>query len=110
MTENVVPAYILIDRLSITDPAAFEPYPLLASAAVERYRGRYVLPHDMPIEALEGNWKPNRVVVIEFGDIQDARAWWESREYAQARTLHRQTTIANIILVADEGDGRRDGR
>jgi uncharacterized protein (DUF1330 family) len=95
----MMPAYILIDLLSVTDPAEFGAYQPLASAAVESFRGRYVLPHDTLIEALEGNWTPSRVVVLEFDDAEAARAWWESVEYAEARALHRRATIANVILV-----------
>jgi uncharacterized protein (DUF1330 family) len=92
-------AYIVIDRLAVTDPEAFSAYPTLAPPAVLRHGGRYVLPHGTQIEALEGNWKPNRIVVIEFDDAERARQWWSSAEYAEARALHHAATIANIILV-----------
>ena len=92
-------AYIVIDRLSVTDPEAFGAYQPLASATLTRHSGRYVLPDPMSIEALEGNWRPNRVVLIEFEDAEQARQWWNSAEYAEARSIHRQFTIANVILV-----------
>lgn len=94
-------AYVLIDRLSVTDTAAFDEYQPLASEAVARHRGHYVLPHETPIEALEGNWRPDRIVVIAFPDAEEARTWWESGEYAEARAIHHNATIANIILVHD---------
>jgi uncharacterized protein (DUF1330 family) len=92
-------AYILIDRLSVTDPDALEEYQSIASATVRRHAGRFVLPDPMKIEALEGNWRPDRVVLIEFEDLEHARQWWNSSEYAQARALHHGATISNVILV-----------
>jgi uncharacterized protein (DUF1330 family) len=92
-------AYIVIDRLSVTDPARFRAYPEPAQRAVRRYGGRHVLPDGAQIEALEGNWKPNRLVVIEFQDAEQARQWWESTDYAEARAIHYAATISNIILV-----------
>ena len=92
-------AYILIDRLSVTDPQAFRAYHTLAPVTVTSHGGRYVLPHGTQIEALEGNWKPNRIVLIEFEDTEQAKRWWTSTEYAEARAIHRQTTISTIILV-----------
>jgi uncharacterized protein (DUF1330 family) len=92
-------AYIMIDRLSVTDRDRFTAYPVAAQAALQRYRGCYVLPHATQIEALEGNWKPNRVTLIEFEDAEQARQWWNSPEYAEAKAIHRQATISNIILV-----------
>ena len=92
-------AYILIDRLAVTDRDSFNAYPDSATAAVDSYGGRYVLPHETEIEALEGNWKPNRLVLIEFGDADQARHWWESPQYAEARAIHHTATISNVILV-----------
>jgi uncharacterized protein (DUF1330 family) len=92
-------AYILIDRLSVTDRDTFNAYADPARAAVQQHGGRYVLPHATEIEALEGNWRPNRIVVIEFEDAEQARQWWDSPEYAEARAIHHQATISNIILV-----------
>lgn len=95
-------AYVMIDRLSVTDPDSFSSYHALAPPSVTTHGGRYVLPHGTQIEALEGNWTPNRIVLIEFDDADQAKQWWDSSEYAQARTIHRQATISNIILVDGE--------
>lgn len=93
-------AYIMIDRLSVTDPDTLGAYHTLAPAAVKRYGGTYVLlPYGTHIEALEGNWRPNRIVLIEFDDADQAKQWWDSPEYAEARAIHREATISNIILV-----------
>jgi uncharacterized protein (DUF1330 family) len=102
-------AYIMIDRLSVTDRDRFTAYPAAAQAAVQRYGGRYVLPHGTQIEALEGNWKPNRVILIEFDDAEQARQWWNSPEYAEAKAIHQEATISNIILVAG-ASSRREPR
>ncbi|GAC1520320.1 MAG: DUF1330 domain-containing protein [Chloroflexota bacterium] len=92
-------AYVLIDRLSVTDPDRFRSYSGAARAAVAQHGGRYVLPHGTEIEALEGNWMPNRIVLVEFEDAEQARRWWNSPQYAGARAIHREATISNIILV-----------
>lgn len=96
-------ADILIDRPAVTDQDSFNAYHDSATAAVGSYGGRYVLLHKTEIEALEGNWKPNRLVVIECEDADQARQWWESPQYAEARTIHHAATISNVILV----DGAR---
>jgi uncharacterized protein (DUF1330 family) len=97
-------AYVLIDRLSVTDPDIFRGYGRPARTAVFCHGGRYVLPHGTQIEALEGNWTPDRIVLIEFSDAEQATTWWDSAEYAEARVIHRQTTISNIILIDDLAD------
>lgn len=92
-------AYIVIDRLAITDPEVFGAYQGMASVAVMSCKGRYALPHGLQIEALQGNWQPQGLVVIEFDDAKQARQWWNSAEYAEARGIHHQATISNVILL-----------
>jgi uncharacterized protein (DUF1330 family) len=97
--EVAMAAYVMIDRLSVTDPDKFSSYHELAPPTVTTHGGRYVLPHGTRIEALEGNWKPHRIVLIEFEDADQAKQWWDSSEYAEARVIHHEATISNIILV-----------
>jgi uncharacterized protein (DUF1330 family) len=98
--EALMAAYILIDRLLVTDQERLNDYRDPAGVAVRHYGGQYVLPHGTQIEALEGNWKPNRVILIEFDGVEQARRWWNSPEYAGAKAIHQEATISNIILVA----------
>jgi uncharacterized protein (DUF1330 family) len=92
-------AYVMIDRLSVTDPDTFNSYHELAPPTVTTHGGRYILPHGTHIESLEGNWTPNRIVLIEFEDAAQAKQWWDSSDYAEARAIHHDATISNIILV-----------
>jgi uncharacterized protein (DUF1330 family) len=94
----------VIDRLEVIDREQFRVYGRLASASVQRHGGRYVMPHETEIESLEGNWKPNCIVLIEFGSVERARRWWNSPEYAQARAIHHAATISNILLVDGTSD------
>lgn len=97
-------AYVLIDRLSVTDPDRFRRYSRPARTAVVCHGGRYVLPHETQIGALEGNWTPHRIVLIEFANAEQATTWWDSADYAEARAIHREATISNIILIEGPAD------
>jgi uncharacterized protein (DUF1330 family) len=66
-------AYIIVD-LEITDPINYEDYRKLAGATVEQY-GRKYLVRGGYCEALEGDWKPRRIVVLQFENAQRAKAW-----------------------------------
>ena len=51
------------------------------------------------MEILEGDWHPNRVVVLEFESIDMAKNWINSSEYRDARTLRHQTATSHAIVV-----------
>jgi uncharacterized protein (DUF1330 family) len=92
-----MPAYIIVD-ITISDPVAYERYRQLAPPSIAAYGGRY-LARGGAIEALEGDWSPSRLVVLEFESMDRARAWWRSPEYAPAKALRFQCAEADMLLI-----------
>jgi uncharacterized protein (DUF1330 family) len=92
-----MPAYVIVD-IKVTDPAGYEEYKKLASAAVKLYGGKY-LARGGPNETLEGDWKANRLVILEFDNTVKAKAWLNSPEYASARSLRHKYARSKMIVV-----------
>ncbi|NJD68005.1 MAG: DUF1330 domain-containing protein [Candidatus Methylomirabilota bacterium] len=92
-----MPAYMILD-IEITDPVVFERYRQLAPPALAVYGGKY-LARGGRTETLEGEWAPNRLVILEFPDIDHAEQWLESPEYREARALRRQSAKSNIVVI-----------
>jgi uncharacterized protein (DUF1330 family) len=91
-------AYLLVD-CKVTNPTQYEQYKKLAQAAVAQYGGRYIARGGETV-VLEGSWQPHRVVVLEFSDMQKARAFYESPEYRTARAARAGAANMNIVAVA----------
>jgi len=51
-------------------------------------------------ETLEGTWSPQRFVIVEFASRAQAKAWWGSPQYAEAKAL-RQATARTQMIVAE---------
>lgn len=92
-----MPAYV-ISEARIRDATAVEGYRSRAAASIAQYGGRY-LARGGTVEALEGEWRPNRIVIVEFPDIERARAWYRSPEYAAALQVRDAALTRNLILV-----------
>jgi len=90
-------AYVIVD-IEITDPAGYEDYKKLASAAVKLFGGKY-LARGGPNETLEGDWKANRLVILEFENTSRAKAWLNSPEYAPARNLRHRYARSKMVVV-----------
>lgn len=90
-------AYVIVD-IQVTDPVGYEEYKKLAPAVVKLYGGRY-LARGGSAEALEGDWKVNRLVILEFDNVDRAKAWLESPEYAPARELRHRYARTNMVVV-----------
>ena len=92
-----MPAYLVVD-VQVHDPARYEEYKGLAPASIARYGGRYVV-RGGSTETLEGDWRPGRLVLLEFPDLEMARAWWASEEYAPAKAIRQATAHTRMVLV-----------
>ena len=90
-------AYIIVE-MEVTDPVGILEYRKLAEASVTAYGGRFVV-RGGRTEALEGGWKPKRIVVLEFPDVEHAKRWWASKEYAEARVIRERAAKTRMILA-----------
>jgi uncharacterized protein (DUF1330 family) len=94
-------AYVISD-VEILDRALIGEYRILAQESIARYGGRY-LARGGAIEAIEGGWNPKGLIIVEFPDMERARAWYRSSEYAKALKVRRRALDRRLILV----DGAR---
>lgn len=92
-----MPAYVLVD-IGVKDFAMYERYKTLAPPSIARYGGRYIV-RGGPTTQLEGDWAPRRLVILEFAGVEDARAWWASPEYAEAKALRQSCADTDMVLV-----------
>lgn len=51
------------------------------------------------MEAPEGDWTPDRIVILEFESPAIAKTWLDSPECREARSMRHQAAISNTIVV-----------
>ena len=94
-----MPAYVIVET-DVHDPGQYERYKAASPAAVHAGGGRFVV-RGGELAVLEGDWGPSRLVVLEFPDLEAAKRWYDSPEYAEARRLREGA--ANLRMVAVQG-------
>ncbi|MEP6926463.1 MAG: DUF1330 domain-containing protein [Ginsengibacter sp.] len=90
-------AYIIVD-VKINNPDEYEGYKKLTPASIAAYQGTFIV-RGGSSETLEGNWNPGRIVVLEFPDVEHAKQWWNSPEYAPAKLIRQNASFTRMILV-----------
>lgn len=90
-------AYVIVE-VSITDPIEYEEYKKLTPATIAAYGGKFIVRGAMT-ESLEGNWQPERIVVLEFSSVERAKEWWNSDEYSKAKEIRRRTATTKMLVV-----------
>ncbi len=92
-----MPAYVIAD-IEVLDPVEYEDYKRLAAPTVAQFGGRYLV-RGGAVETIEGEWQPQRIVVIEFPSMEQARAWYYSEAYTHARAIRHRTARSRLIFV-----------
>ena len=92
-------AYVIVET-DITDAAQYEQYKAASPGAIEAGGGRF-LARGGEVAVLEGDWRPSRLVMLEFEDLDAARRWYRSEVYQQAKTL--RDGAARLRMVAVQG-------
>ncbi len=90
-------AYIIVG-IDIVDPVGYGEYKNLAGVTVEKYGEKYIV-RGGKTEVLEDDWKPKRIVVLEFDSAQRAKEWLNCEEYREPRKMRHRTARTNMILV-----------
>lgn len=94
-------AYV-IATVKVTDPAAYEDYKRLSSIAI-RTHGAEICIRGGAVEVLEGDWRPERVVLLKFPTMAQARAFYDSAEYLLARRAREAIAVMQMIVVEGAG-------
>lgn len=90
-------AYVIVD-IEVTDPARYEEYKSLAAPTIGLHGGRYIV-RGGAVTTLEGDWRPTRMVVLEFPTVEQAKAWWDAPDYRHARSIRQEAARTRMIVV-----------
>ncbi len=93
-------AYLFAD-MDIHDPAGYSEYPPKVWPLIEKHGGR-VIHRISQFEALEGDWLPARMVIIEFPDKPAARAFMEDPEYEPVKEIRFRSAKSRLALGEGE--------
>jgi uncharacterized protein (DUF1330 family) len=93
-----MPAYVIASVTDAWDQDKLVEYRERNTDVVAAHGGRFVVRGGRQ-EILEGDYTPVRVVVIEFPDVDAARGWYESDDYAPLRELRQSASKTDIYVV-----------
>ena len=99
----MMPAY-LIANIRVKDPAKFAEYRDRVAPMIARRGGRYLV-RGGAVTAVEGTPGLERVVIIEYPDMESLRAFYFSDEYAPLIALRQEASAGDDALVEGYAPG-----
>lgn len=92
-----MPAYV-IANIDVKDPVRYAEYIKMSPSSITAHGGRFIA-RAGKVDVVEGNWKPKRLVILEFPSVARAREWWASADYADAKALRNATADSEIVIT-----------
>lgn len=90
-------AFVIVE-VTIHNHENYEEYKKLTPASIAAYDGRFVI-RGAKTESLEGDWNPDRIVVLEFPTIERAKEWYNSQQYEAAKKIRHANATSKMLLV-----------
>ena len=92
-----MPAYMFGD-VEVVNREAYAEYVRRFDATMKPYGGR-LLAAGGPCEAIEGEWLPKRLVILEFPSMQHARDWHASPAYQAILPIRHKNAITHFVTL-----------
>ncbi len=96
--------YLILD-FEITNMDMFMEYVERIPAFIQKHGGKYIVEGVRP-EAIEGDWKPSTLVVLEFPSRENAQEFLGDPAIEPVFAIRQNSTTSKLILV--EGGSWRD--
>lgn len=91
-------AYVL-GNVEVHDPEAYRAYTSQVQATLDPFQGRFVV-RGGALETVEGELNADRLVLLEFPSMAQARAWYDSAAYQAILPIrHAHSTARFITLI-----------
>jgi uncharacterized protein (DUF1330 family) len=90
-------AYLVLD-FSVNDLGGFKTYIGEIPAFIARHSGKYIVRGVVPT-TIEGDWKPERMVILEFPERENAEAFLSDPEVKDLFKVRHTTTTSKLVLV-----------
>lgn len=90
-------AYLIAD-VHVENADSYAEYRRQVLPLIERHGGRFIV-RGGAHETLEGDWRPARLVIIEFPSMAVLKQWYSSPEYKKLIDLRQDASSGSLVAV-----------
>ena len=93
-----MPSAYIIANVTVTSPERYAEYRKLSTIAAQTYGAEFCV-RGGAVELLEGDWTPERVVILKFASLAQAKAYYHSVEYTAAIEARQGAAVMRMVVV-----------
>ena len=93
-----MPSAYIIANVTVTNQEQYAEYRKLSSIAVQAHGAEFCA-RGGAVEVLEGDWTPDRIVILKFPSMEKAKAYYQSVEYTAAIKARQGASVMRMVMV-----------
>lgn len=93
----------LIANVEVKDSERIKKYLASSPEILRKFSGRFLV-RGGNVFIAEGDWKPERLVIVEFDTFEDAKNFWNSKDYEPLKKLRQESAKTDMIIVDGIGN------
>ena len=90
-------AYVIVN-IAVGDAELYEEYKAKVPTFIRKYGGEYLARGGNTV-VIEGDWKPQRLVVFRFPDMAAVQAMFDDPEYQPLKALRQRAAKSQIVAI-----------
>ena len=90
-------AFALAELFEVTDPDRMAAYGKATGATLAAHGGKVIAAN--PGRAVEGDWAPNRLVILQFENMEALEGWYNSPEYQEILPMRLEASNGDLVMV-----------
>jgi uncharacterized protein (DUF1330 family) len=92
-----VSVYLIIE-IEVKNRELYSQYVEKVPGVINKHGGKYLV-RGGNVTPMMGDWKPERLILIEFDSADQIHGCFQSPEYLQLAPLREQSTVSKSIIV-----------
>lgn len=101
------PKAYVVAEINVRDPEGYRDYVAAAFPVIQHYGGTFLTRGGQTI-AVEGAPPAQRVMIIEFASLEQAKKFEYSKEYTEIAALRQKTADSRLFIVEGSANPARD--
>ncbi len=107
---KVEPKIFMILEITVHDAQMYEQYRINVEPLIKKYGGKYLVRSggvafdndpDTKLTPVEGNWNPDRLIVVQWNSIEQLQKFSKSPEYLKVAELRTKSATTRSVIVKE---------
>jgi uncharacterized protein (DUF1330 family) len=108
--ETISPKIFVVLDITVHDTIMYEQYRIKVEPIIKKYGGKYLVRSggmafdkdpDKKVIPGEGNWIPNRLIIVEWNSMEELQNFMNSEEYLKIAELRKKSATTKSLVVKE---------